>query len=378
MGISRNLKKEIFQGLFHLQELDLSANRLTAIADEAFAHLHKLESLRLPENRLTYVHPHWWRPLKSLYALDLKLNAFSLIQPAAFESLGATLRTLDLAENRLFHVNPTGFAALSRLEYLDLQGNSLNSVPVGLSSLKSLRSLNLSRNPIGRIRRLDFADISTLRDIALIAMVRLQIVEPQAFTRLPHLIVVAMHDNPRLAFVDPAAFDDCPALTHLLLHNNNLATLDERLLAGLPALESISYYRNPLRCDCGLVWLGERLRNPSDKLEFQEAAHMVCDAPDEHKFKVLMQLRPEELQTVDCQPRIFPLFDAELQRKIGDDLILDCVAGGGRSPPRTYWITPDESAVAGATLALTHIRVEQAGRYALILFLINQLKFAIH
>uniref|UniRef100_A0A914UT48 Ig-like domain-containing protein n=1 Tax=Plectus sambesii TaxID=2011161 RepID=A0A914UT48_9BILA len=379
LDLSHNLLSSIdddaFQGLFNLEELDLGHNQLTAIAENALRGLSKLETLILSANKLTFVQHSWWINIPSLYNLYLDGNRLGLLSEDAFKPLRALL-SLDLSNNKIFRVNLNAFRGLDHLENLQLAANTLSAVPAqALRQLRrSIKSINLSRNPIFTLMTDDFAEMTALKDVSLTSMQRLRLIERGAFKNLPELLVAQIHDSPYLGYIDAHAFVNTPEVTTLLLHNNNLTVLEKETVDSLPAAEQISFYGNPLACDCNARWLKKVISSGAKPgLVFQEAERMVCNSPAEHKFKLFASLRVEDMPH-QCPPRILPMFATTAARKVGEYIVYDCRAIG-IPKPRITWVGPDGRAVQagayhprrslrnGETLVIDRIAAQDDGVY---------------
>lgn len=376
------LRDYVFRGLFNLEDLNLSDNPILSMAEDCFKGLLKLETLRLSGNRLEYVHPSWWTNVRTLYNLYLDRNHFTFIQSEAFKSL-RNLRRLDLGRNKIGRINVKALVGLEKLENLLLDYNSLTSTPrESFQYLRSsLKSLNLNRNPIQKLRTDDLANLLRLKDVSLNNMQRLKLVERGSFKNLPELLVVELHDNPHLNYLDALSFVNTPQISHILLHNNNLTVLNRQIVDASPILEEISFYGNPLACDCNSKWLKELLtkKDHSDRrrnLVFRDAERMVCDSPSEQKFKLFSVLRSDDLSD-KCAPTIVQLFNSSNVRKSGEDIVYDCRSVGIPTPKIT-WLDPNGSPITASTyhprrvllngdsLIIRRAQPEDSGRYTCV------------
>uniref|UniRef100_A0A915K7J1 Ig-like domain-containing protein n=1 Tax=Romanomermis culicivorax TaxID=13658 RepID=A0A915K7J1_ROMCU len=361
-----------FEGLFNLEELNLADNSLFSINDRSFLGLNKLETLKLSGNRLPFFENVWWKNLPNLHNLYADRNRFTFLQADAFKLL-PNLMTLDLSKNKLYRINDRAFTDLIKLETLNLNSNFLIQVPrESLTFLKSIKSINLGRNAIFKLRKDDFCSLYSLRDLTLSNMQRLRLVEKGAFNDLPGLLLVDLHDNPYLSYLDPESFIKIEQLSHLHLHNNNLTVLERDTVDSLPALQEISFYGNPLLCDCNSRWLNKLLTDVTvedRKIVFSEADRIVCDGPKDHRFKLFTTLTPGDLPRV-CPPRILHLFDSTTNRKSGDDIAYDCRAVG-LPRPRITWVESSgrpasREQTVGGTLILRRLKTSDGGPYACI------------
>ncbi|VDK61958.1 unnamed protein product [Onchocerca ochengi] len=154
------IHKDTFQGLTKLTELDLRINLLSEVECGSFAWTPNLRRLSLAGNYLNESLACWWDGLEHLEELDLGWNEFSFLENNAFSKLGATLGFLNLRHNkRLEHELDVGNGKLQRidesdleaqnekLERLILRNNQLTTLSRNvLENMKSLRILDLSNN----------------------------------------------------------------------------------------------------------------------------------------------------------------------------------------------------------------------------------------
>lgn len=97
-----------------LEELDLSRNDATSLADGLFGNLTHLRSLNLSSNRLSQIAARHLRGLDlSLALLDLSSNNLTRVDPAAFARLAA-LSAVDLSRNPFDCHDPCHTQALRR------------------------------------------------------------------------------------------------------------------------------------------------------------------------------------------------------------------------------------------------------------------------
>lgn len=107
-----------------LQTLNLSNNRLTALADSSSGQFGTLREINLSNNRITSLP-------------DL--------------SGWAELLTMDLSDNQLSSI-PAGFTSLKKVKQVSLRGNNLRTLDPRIGLMESLENLQLSGNPL-RSRR---------------------------------------------------------------------------------------------------------------------------------------------------------------------------------------------------------------------------------
>ena len=182
-------------GLFSLQALNISHNRIASVSGRQLAPLVNLGTLNLSANRMRRL-PEL--ALRGLAQLTLAQNQIQTVAPAAL--IGCTaLRNLDLTDNLLQTV-PTTVYQLRFLEELSIAGNQLKSLtPLrdadgparGRGGLARLLRLDLSRNnisavqstdllPMWNVRWLDLGDnnissvaVGTFQKLGAVSMLRL-------------------------------------------------------------------------------------------------------------------------------------------------------------------------------------------------------------
>lgn len=185
------LPKRLFNRLEQLVILNLSNNKISQIDDDPFVGLIRLVVLDLSRNALTHIKSKFFKDLLVLQILDLHNNSIGFIEDNAFLPL-YNLHTLNLAENRLHqvsaslfnglfvlsklilsnnfivNVNTQAFKNCSALKELDLSSNAITEVPVALTELSFLRTLDLGENQITTLRNGSFKNMESLTGLRLV------------------------------------------------------------------------------------------------------------------------------------------------------------------------------------------------------------------
>ena len=107
--------------------LDLHGNEISVIDGAAFHTLNHLENLDLSGNRLSWIPVHMFPGLFSLEELLLDGNFVEVIDDGAFSSL-RTLKTLSLRHNKIKTITTQTFQGLVSLENLLLSYNGLTTI----------------------------------------------------------------------------------------------------------------------------------------------------------------------------------------------------------------------------------------------------------
>ncbi|XP_005095739.1 uncharacterized protein LOC101852916 [Aplysia californica] len=289
LDLSRNLVRTIelhaFAGLTQLQVLRLDRNDLYQVKREWFMGLTSLTSLYLNDNHIADLEVNLFDRLSHLQHLDLSDNALRAVPNTALTGL-TNLRLLNLSGNfQLREVPGVGDPQLREVAMTIYSGNastegeSPNNGKTNINTPTSFTSPSLSppSSSSGELShlpalsillmdgiapsRLPSLSVSGLRvaELSMSFLPRLRVVDKWAFRNLSNLHTLQLHDNPRLVFLHPDAFSGLPALRHLHLHNNALMALSQRVPASLPSLTDLQLHHNPLHCDCNIYWLRQEL-----------------------------------------------------------------------------------------------------------------------
>ncbi|XP_018421777.1 PREDICTED: reticulon-4 receptor-like 2 [Nanorana parkeri] len=141
------LQPDTFSGLNYLLSLHLYQCNIHRLPADLFRGLHSLRYLYLQHNRLTGLPDGLFGDLSNLTQLFLYGNLLQSLPAGTFFGLSSLDRLL-LHSNRLVTISPAAFTGLSSLTILFLFNNSLPSLSGdSLRSLPSLQFLRLNGNP---------------------------------------------------------------------------------------------------------------------------------------------------------------------------------------------------------------------------------------
>ncbi|KAK7112989.1 toll-like receptor 4 [Littorina saxatilis] len=145
----------VFASFISLRSLDLSANVIVNISEDAFSGLKGLTELNLAHNRLTLMKgtscaEKRFADLISLTHLDLSFNHLHNASCSVAARFGTSLRWLALSHNGYFSSkNPRLLSSLNNLTCLDLSHNGMDTLSVEMfQDAIHLQVLNLSHNQI--------------------------------------------------------------------------------------------------------------------------------------------------------------------------------------------------------------------------------------
>ncbi|CAG5134702.1 unnamed protein product [Candidula unifasciata] len=387
----QSLQHGSFSGLNQLRQLDLSKNIIRRVETHSFSGLGNLEVLRLDNNELYQLKREWFLPLTSLTVLYLGGNYVAKLEPNTFSKL-TCLHHLDLSYNSLRNIPDDALNGLNSLKLLNISGNSnLRSVPSkALQPFSSVNILLMDGVAMSRLQPFAVSSIG-VAEISLSFLPRLRVVEKSAFYNLTNLRTLQLHDNQNLVFLHPSAFSLLPFLRHLFIHNNGLIAVASQIIISLPALTDLHLHHNPLHCDCNIYWLRKELNkvyqldyktklqagqdsaqssntttdynntrllsaaspatttptstmNSSDpsvhtgRMFISEPDRVSCFFPAGKASMPLIQL-PILYFSPTCPPATLPLFSAFMNVSLGDELWLEC-QGLGVPAPTLSWILP--------------------------------------
>ncbi|XP_063162028.1 transforming growth factor beta activator LRRC32 [Candoia aspera] len=240
----QELPSDIFQGLPHLQWLNLRNNRLS-LCDLNSGLRRQRFSSKDPHGCISFVQ------LPELQYLYLSANRLKNLPMYGF--FGTKLKVLDVSMNWGLQIEAKSLAGLEfSLEYLDLHGNGLTTLNVDFPLFPHLRYLNLSDN--------------------------------------------------RLSWL-PAWSEDCCVLEVLDLQNNSFNSLKN---SQIPALEknlrNLYLVGNPLSC-CGNIWLSHMILNAVveiPNLDLVKCQYTRSFGYEEEEVHV-SHIRPEDCEREDLK-----------------------------------------------------------------------------
>ncbi|VDM92077.1 unnamed protein product [Onchocerca ochengi] len=374
LDISYNKLKDIpnFDDFYHLKRLNLEYNRIRSIPDEAISSLNYLEELNFSNNQISEISEIAFKNLTSLRGMYLGGNKLktlpsslhilhlrelylddNLIENILPEPLNfSSLKTLSLANNRISNMQPRSLIKYCKLENLNLARNPLLEVPRQIlrEVATTLVKLNLSSTLIATIRSGDFTNFLAIQEIDL-SNAKITKIEENSFCNLPKLLKLHLNDNPELKHISSGAFQLLPSLSLIHLHNCNLSELHDFNLKSLPSLQHLTFYGNPLLCNCNLTWIQHLRHIVMDKKEIR-CINDNKRYQNLHTFEILKK----------CPPRIInlPVAITVLERQ---RLFLTCDAIGNPKPA-IQWRDPTDAEISNERfLILQKINQNQSGNY---------------
>jgi Leucine-rich repeat (LRR) protein len=159
LNLQKNKIEEIdallFNGMYNLEWLDLSMNRIRHLHPKTFDGLEKLKVLMIGYNQLETLDPMVFKNVVNLSFLSLSGNKLKRLEPNIFDSL-VNIKILDLSKNQLEVIDSRIFNELKKLHTLHLIGNNLVKLDVSTLRLPTFRHLSLDKHQLALIDQKDF------------------------------------------------------------------------------------------------------------------------------------------------------------------------------------------------------------------------------
>ncbi|KAF6213194.1 hypothetical protein GE061_010910 [Apolygus lucorum] len=235
-------------GLANLVTLTIRNASLSKIDRGAFEGMDHLEELDLSDNEIVTLHPNTIENNGNLRHLILRNNpGIQLTNPNSPRHtpflVSGSLVQLILANCQIKDIPKRAFANLGGLDYLDLSGNYLTELKDdGLAELINLETLDVSDNSISKISADAFVDIDDLTTLYLRGN-PIKTLEGIEISGLEEL------DASRcdIEVLSPAVFDGFPELVLLNLSMNKIKDIDDEAFLALTALRYLDLSHNSIR-----------------------------------------------------------------------------------------------------------------------------------
>ncbi|XP_054252239.1 leucine-rich repeat and immunoglobulin-like domain-containing nogo receptor-interacting protein 3 [Indicator indicator] len=402
-----------------LEELDFSENIISNVEPGAFSNLFHLQTLRLRGNQLKLIPPGVFTKLSNLTLLDLSENKLVILLDYMFQDL-RNLKSLEVGDNDLVYISQRAFSGLLGLEQLTIERCNLTSLSAeSLSHLQNLAVLRLRHLSISALEEQNFRRLPNLLQLEIDNWPLLEDVSPTSFQglnltwlsitytnltavpaaalrNLPYLRYLNLSYNPisallrgsfrdlvrlqelhiagaLLASVEPQAFWGLRQIRLLNLSGNLLSTLEESTFHSVNSLETLRVDRNPLACDCRLLWVLQRRKT----LNF-DGQQPVCSSPPQLRGGALRDLPDSVLfEFFTCRrPRIRDRRLQHVTAREGQAVSFLCRAEG-EPDPSISWVSPQHRVITarstgratvlpGGTLEIRFAQVQDSGTYVCV------------
>uniref|UniRef100_A0AAX7SX28 Slit homolog 3 (Drosophila) n=1 Tax=Astatotilapia calliptera TaxID=8154 RepID=A0AAX7SX28_ASTCA len=185
--------------------------------------------------------------------------------------------------------------------HVDCQGLGLKTVPKGIP--RNAERLDLNKNNITRITKVDFSGLKNLRILDL-SENQIQAVPRKAFRGITGVKNLQLDSN-HISCIEDGAFRALRDLEILTLNNNNITLIPLSSFNHMPKLRTLRLHSNNLHCDCQLSWLSDWLRARRGLAPFTQCmapAHMRgLNVPDVQKKDFVC---PAQTESRTCAPQV--------------------------------------------------------------------------
>ena len=237
-----SLSSTTFSSLHRLAVLSLHNNRIARLDATLLADLHSLQILRLDGNLLEALPDGLLANLRNLHTLILSRNRLTQIDGRVFASL-SSLALLAVDNNVIEHIDAEAFANATGVRDLNLSGNNLPVVPVALSVLTQLQSLDLGENHISNF---DHTILSEMKQLSSLRLLDNAIgnISRQTFASLPSLRILNLSKN-QIHHIEQGALNNNMALQAVRFDANYLSDISG-IFSNLPNLAWLNISDNRL------------------------------------------------------------------------------------------------------------------------------------
>ncbi|XP_054837526.1 leucine-rich repeat and immunoglobulin-like domain-containing nogo receptor-interacting protein 3 [Eublepharis macularius] len=402
-----------------LEELDFSENIITNVEPGAFSNLLNLQTLRLRGNQLKLIPLGVFNKLSNLTLLDISENKLVILLDYTFQDL-RNLKNLEVGDNDLVYISRKAFSGLVGLQQLTIEKCNLTGISAeSLSRLQNLEVLRLRHLSIASVDEQNFKKLYNLWQLEIenwplledispngfqglnltflsITYTNITVVPTAALRNLVHLMYLNLSYNPistvpkgafkdlirlrelhmvgaLLVLVEPQALFGLRQLRLVNLSNNFLSTLEESTFHSVNTLETLRVDRNPLVCDCRLLWILQRRKT----LNFDGQPPM-CSSPTEIQGDALQDFPDSVLfEYFTCQkPQIRDRKLQHITAYEGQSVSFLCRADGDPIPS-IIWVSPQRKMITtksvgratvlpSGTLEIRYAQVQDSGTYICI------------
>lgn len=245
LSLSHNFIEEFpnLSGLTSLSWLYLRDNFIESLAGRSLPK-RVVDKLDLGENFLStfQLESHNSTVIRDL---NLDFNYFKTLADFAFS--GFSINRISMERNMLESVNDKAFDNLAdSLEYLDLGGNSLQKIPIALSSLRVLKYLYMPSNNVSEIQSNALLSFSESLGALSLSGNKLDSLPKFALKKCKHLAHLNLGYNSIREVREEDFMDWGIRLDTLLLMNNRIVELQENTFKHAPRLRELSLSFNKI------------------------------------------------------------------------------------------------------------------------------------
>ena len=239
-----SLHEDTFDGLTALTELILKDNNIASLHEDVFDGLTALTHLLLMNNHIKVLEDGIFEDTTALQEISMQHNRVSILDEDTFKGL-VNLEHINLAANRVSWLHKDTFDGLANLNDLNLQGNRISSLHEDIfHGLAKLNRLSLNENSISSLHEDTFDGLGNLTQLYL-QNNRITSLQANLFDKLTALRFLYLFSNSTES-LDKDVFKGLTALKTLFLHRNSIESLDGDIFDGLTALTDLALSYNSL------------------------------------------------------------------------------------------------------------------------------------
>ncbi|XP_015205363.2 slit homolog 3 protein isoform X1 [Lepisosteus oculatus] len=209
---------------------------------------------------------------------------------------------LDLDRNNITRITKVDFTGIKNLRVLHLEDNQISVIERGaFQDLKQLERLRLNRNKLTVLPELLFQTNPKLGRLDL-SENQIQAVPRKAFRGITNVKNLQLDSN-HISCIEDGAFRALRDLEILTLNNNNITLIPLSSFNHMPKLRTLRLHSNSLHCDCHLAWLSDWLRQRRGLAPFTQCmspAHMRGLTVPEVQKKEFICTGPQQAEPRTC------------------------------------------------------------------------------
>lgn len=234
----------VFFNLPNLKYLYMKNNLIRCLTSFMFSGLLSLSWLDLNTNQIEEIKEYAFQGLTNLQFLDLSNNELVYLNESTFDGL-KKLNTLYLNSNKLKGFNSRTFSGLNNLYLLKLSKNFNLTEPLVTEKSNSLNTLDLEYIPMKIIKSNQFIGFERVSILGL-AQAKIDKIEDNAFINMQNLLELHLEYN-KITSLSNNSLDGLSRLLNIFLNNNIISQINANMFQPLLSVDTINLQENLLR-----------------------------------------------------------------------------------------------------------------------------------